>query len=201
MKNQELEVKFFITDLKKIERIAQSSGSVLTQPRTYESNLRFDTPDRRLQSNLQVLRLRLDSEARLTFKGQAQSFGGARLREEIEFVASDYETARLFLLALGFEVVMVYEKYRTVYDLENVHITLDELPYGNFLELEGDDPQILRKISLLLGVDWEAQASGSYAYLFEQLKLEHGFPFRDLTFENFGNLTITPEMLHLKPAD
>ena len=201
MKNQELEVKFYVTDLKKIERIAQSCGSVLSQPRTYESNLRFDTPDRRLQSNLQVLRLRLDSEARLTFKGPAQLFGGARLREEIEFVASDYETARLFLLALGYEVVMAYEKYRTVYDLENVHITLDELPYGNFLELEGDDPQVLQKISLLLGIDWEAQATGSYAFLFDQLKLEHGFTFRDLTFENFANLIITPEMMHLNPAD
>lgn len=201
MKNQELEVKFFVTDLKKIERIAQSCGSVLSQPRTYESNLRFDTPDRRLQSNLQVLRLRLDSEARLTFKGPAKLFGGARLREEIEFVASDYETARLFLLALGFDVVMAYEKYRTVYDLENVHITLDELPYGNFLELEGDDPQVLQKISLLLGIDWEAQATGSYAFLFDQLKLEHGFTFRDLTFENFANLIITPEMMHLSPAD
>jgi adenylate cyclase class 2 len=201
LKNQELEVKFYVINLRKIERIAQSSGSVLSQPRTYESNLRFDTPDRRLQSNLQVLRLRLDSEARLTFKGPAQSFGGARLREEIEFVASDYETARLFLQALGFEVVMAYEKYRTVYDLENVHITLDELPYGNFLELEGDDPQVLQKISLLLGVDWETQATGSYAFLFDQLKLEHGFTFRDLTFENFANLIITPEMMHLSPAD
>jgi adenylate cyclase class 2 len=201
MKNQELEVKFYITDLKRIEHTAQSLGSILTQPRTYESNLRFDTPDKRLQSNLQVLRLRMDSEARLTFKGPAQAFGGARLREEIEFVASDYETARLFLLALGFEVVMVYEKYRTIYDLENVHVTLDELPYGNFLELEGDDPQVLKKISLLLGVNWEAQATGSYAFLFEQLKLEYGLAFRDLTFENFGNLTITPEMLHLRPAD
>ncbi len=201
MKNQELEVKLYVSDLKKIEEDTQSLGAVLVQPRTFEINLRFDTSDGRLAQNMQVLRLRLDTAARLTFKGPAQSYGGARLREEIEFVASDYETARIFLLALGFQVVMTYEKYRTVYDLDEVHITLDELPYGNFVELEGENPENLQRVCRLLGLNWEAQSYASYSVLFERLKSAQGYPFRDLTFENFQDLPVSPEMLQIIQAD
>ncbi len=201
MENRELEVKFYLNDLKRVERIVQSLGAQLSQPRTFEKNLRFDTPDRKLQSKLQVLRLRMDTAARLTFKGPSESLGGARLREEIEFIASDFEKARLFLLALDFEEVMIYEKYRTVYEFNQVHIALDELPYGNFIELEGEEPQGLNQLCQLLNLDWQAQAYGSYAVLFDQLIQEQGYPFRDLTFENFRDLQVTAEMLHLRPAD
>ena len=50
-----------------------------------------------------------------------------------------FDQARAFLAALGYQVDMVYEKYRTKYELEGVHLDLDEMPYGDFIELEGND--------------------------------------------------------------
>lgn len=201
MKDQELEVKYYISDLTALERRLLSLGASLVQPRVRETNLRFDTPQGSLAQGFQVLRLRQDTEARLTYKGPAEDQGGARLRTEIEFTVGDFEAARRFLEALGYAVSMTYEKYRATYDLDGVHVTLDELPYGSFAELEGPDPERIQSVNGRLGLDWERRAPESYTALFDRLRLRQGLPFRDLTFENFRELKITPDDLNLRPAD
>jgi len=198
---QELEVKYYVGDLAQVERRLLDLGAALSQPRTLEVNLRFDTAQNELAQSLRVLRLRQDTAARLTFKGPAQSYGGARLRQEIEFVVSDFEAARAFLEALGYQVIVIYEKYRAMYELAGVHVTLDEMPYGTFVELEGPDPLSLQIVNQKLALDWQVQVFGSYTSIFEQLKAEQGYNFRDLTFENFQGIAITPEMLHVTLAD
>lgn len=201
MKNQELEVKFYVHDLAAIEQHLVSLGAVLVQPRTFEMNLRFDTPEQELSRNFRVLRLRQDTAARMTFKGPAYGSEGVRVRQEIEFIVEDFEAARDLLEALGYQVSMGYEKYRTVYDLGEVHITLDEMPYGNFVEIEGPDPESILDVNLDLGLIWEARASESYVNIFERLKKELKLDFRDLSFENFTWLEISPDQMKLPFAD
>src|SRR5579862_4447640 len=53
----------------------------------------------------------------------------------------DYLTA---LKALGFRPGFRYEKYRTSFRLNSLHIDLDETPIGTFLELEGSHAAINR---------------------------------------------------------
>ena len=100
-------------------------------------NLRFDDTEGGLRNAHRVLRLRQDDKARLTYKGPGSVEGGARLREELEFTVSDFETARKLLEALGYQVMLVYEKYRTTYALGGCEVTLDEMPYGSFAEIDG----------------------------------------------------------------
>ena len=73
------------------------------------------------------------------------------------------------LEGLGYVVVFEYEKYRTTYSLDGVELMLDELPYGDFVELEGTSrgsgPQ-----PRMLGLRWEAAIPDSYHALFEQLQ-------------------------------
>jgi adenylate cyclase class 2 len=188
MKDQELEVKFIVADLPALESRLQSLGAQLVQQRVHEVNLRLDTPDHSLTKSLQVLRLRQDSLARVTYKGPGRDLGGVRIRQELEFVVSDFETARNLFKALGYDVAMMYEKYRTVYDLDEVHVTLDEMPYGDFIEVEGPSPESIQAVSQRLGVVWEARVLDSYTALFDQLRAVMGFTFRDLSFENFSGL-------------
>ncbi len=201
MKNQELEVKFFVRDLVIIEQRLINLGAVLVQPRTFEINLRFDTPELELARNYRVLRLRQDTAARMTFKGPAHGVEGVRVRQEIEFVVGDFAAGRAFLEALGYQVSMAYEKYRAVYDIGAVHITLDELPYGHFVEIEGPDPERILAVNQALQLDWEARAPESYVAIFERLKQMMGFTFRDLSFENFTGLQISPGQINLRFAD
>jgi adenylate cyclase class 2 len=201
MENQEIEIKFFVTDLPILEKRLLDLGAQLVQPRTFEINLRFDTPDGSLARSFRVLRLRQDTEARLTFKGPASSQEGARIRQEIEFVVSDFERARQFLEALGYSIALVYEKYRTMYDLGAMHIALDEMPYGHFLEIEGPDVQTIQVLNQKLGLDWKAGVPASYTTLFEQLKVNKQLDFRDLSFENFRGLNVSLEDLGVHAAD
>jgi len=176
-------------------------GACLYQTRTLETNLRFDTPDKELRRNFQVLRLRQDKVARLTYKGPAEEIGGVRSRREIEFTVSDFEAARALLEALGYRVSLIYEKYRTVYELDGVLVSLDEMPYGDFGELEGPDAESIRAVAQKLGVNWERRIPESYTDLFERLRASQGFTFRDLIFENFKSSHLTAADLNVQPAD
>jgi len=201
MNNQELEVKFYVSDLMEIEARLRLLGAHQVQARVHEVNLRFDTPDGDLGRGYRVLRLRQDDAVRLTYKGPSQYQEGVRARQEIEFSVSDFEAARLFLEALGFVVSMVYEKYRTTYELDGVQITLDEMPYGDFIEIEGPDPKSIRGVQDRLGLDWEKRVPESYTALFEQLRPALGLPFRDLSFANFDGLDISMDVIKIHPAD
>lgn len=201
MVEEEIEVKFYVSDLERLEARLRSLAARPTQSRLLEQNLRFDTPDRRLTSTSQVLRLRRDSQAHLTYKGPAEILDGTRVRQEIEFILDDFQAAWHLLLALGFEVSMQYDKYRSVYDLQGVHISLDELPYGDFVEIEGPDPASIRTIAAMLGLDWEARVPVSYTVLFEQIQARLRLNFRDLVFENFGEIQVTAADLQVIPAD
>jgi adenylate cyclase class 2 len=201
MNDRELEVKYYVNDLRMLEQRLIRLKAQLVQPRTHEINLRFDTPDGDLAGSFQVLRLRQDTAARLTYKGPARVEGGVRVRQEIEFVVSDFEAARALLEALGYQVAMIYEKYRSMYNLGEVHVTLDVLPYGDFVEIEGPDPESIRAVNDRLGLDWDARAPESYVMLFDRLRQEMNLPFRDLSFENFKSLDIPEEIFGLRAAD
>jgi len=195
--DQELEVKFYLPDLLTLRARLETAGAQLVQPRVHEINLRFDTPSGDLARGYRVLRLRQDTEARLTYKGPGELVDGVRSRQELEFTVSDFGTARHFLEALGYEVSVMYEKYRTTYALRGVLVTLDEMPYGNFTEIEGPDGASIRKTAEVLGLDWERRILDSYIMLFDRLRERLGLAFRDLSFENFEELTVTGEMLGL----
>ena len=136
-------------------------GGDLIQPRTFEVNLQFDTSNGDLTRAGRVLRLRKDELARLTYKDNTQFKGGALTRREIEFVANNFDSAKQFIEALGYEVVFIYEKYRTIYEYKGAHMMLDELPYGNFIEIEGE-LETLRPIAEELKLDWDKAIPTSY---------------------------------------
>lgn len=169
----------------------------LIQPRVHEVNLRFDTPSGDLTRGYRVLRLRQDTAARLTYKGPGELQDGVRSRQELEFTVSDFDAAQKFLEALGYEVSVMYEKYRTTYKLEGVLVTLDEMPYGSFAEIEGPDGASIQRAAVALGLDWEKRILDSYLVLFDNLRMRLGFTFRDLSFENFKGIDVSGEMLGL----
>lgn len=201
MKDQELEVKFYVNDLAEVEGRLQALGGHLITPRLHEVNLRFDTTDGELSRQFRVLRLRQDDAARLTYKGPGEFQEGVRVRQEIEFTVGDFDAARRLLEALGYHVALMYEKFRTTYELEGVHITLDEMPYGTFIEIEGPDPASIRQVQDRLGLDWERRVPESYTALFDQLRSALRLPFKDLSFANFAGRDISIEQIDILPAD
>jgi adenylate cyclase, class 2 len=196
----ELEVKFYVSDLVALEKRLQSAGGVLLQPRQHEQNLRFDNRDGSLSRSHQVLRLRRDSQAHLTFKGPASDQDGARLRIELETVVDDFEMARQILEALGYQIIVMYEKYRAAYTLQDMVVTLDELPYGNFSEIEGTSGASIQAAAALLALNWEARIPDSYLKLFERLRIAKNLEFSHLSFEHFKDMQVSPADLGVRAA-
>jgi len=198
---QELEIKLYLADLPGFKDRIESLGGKLIEPRLHEVNLRFDLQDGELTRTAQVLRLRQDKISRLTYKGPGEMIDGVHARREIEFTVSDFQSAQSLLEILGYQISLMYEKYRTTYELDDLQITLDEMPYGNFTEIEGSDTIAIHQAAEKLGLSWEARIPESYTSLFDLLREKIGLSFRDLSFANFANLKITAADMGVIPAD
>lgn len=201
MEGNEVEAKFYLAHLPGLRLRLEQAGALLTAPRVLEVNLRFDTPERALSRRFQVLRLRKDAAARMTYKGPPQPGQSVAVRREIEFEVGSFEAARSLLEALGYEVMVVYEKYRAAYRLSGAEISLDEMPYGNFCEIEAQDAHAIQLLAGRLGLDWDARITASYLELFERLKTGQGLPARHLTFEELAGRAYRPEELGVRPGD
>ena len=202
MNGQEIEAKFHVQNLRKIELRLLELKAQLIQPRVHEINLRFDRPDGELRNSFRVLRLRQDDIARFTFKGPSvEKEGGILSRQEIEFEVGDFDSAKQFLEAVGFQVVVFYEKFRTTYELNNTHIMLDELPYGSFIEIEGENVESIRSIADLLSLNWGAMVKAGYHALFERVAGKYGLDVSKLSFENLKGVTIKTTDMGIVAAD
>ena len=199
--NKEIEVKFYLLDFEQLQDKLRALGAVLIQPRTYEYNLRFDTIDNLLTDNLQLLRLRKDRVNFLTYKGPSKTEEGVSERTEIEITVSDFQDTRSLLEALGYQVIMIYEKYRTVYKLSGTMVTLDEMPFGSFVEIEGSDRATIQGVCQQLGLIWMKRILVSYTELFETVKENLSLSFIDLTSNNFIGMNVQVNHLGITPAD
>jgi adenylate cyclase class 2 len=198
--NDEIEAKFWISDLGALQAHIQDSGAKLAHRRVKEINLRFDTPDGMLSRQSRVLRLRKDYGVHLTYKGAARPGEAVSVRQEIEFEVNSYKTARAFLEALGYQVIVMYEKYRTGYELNDLVIAMDEMPFGDFCEIEGPNVPLIRSLADSLYLDWEARTQESYLGLFSRLQ-QKGLQAKNLTFTEFKGVTVGLDQLGLRPAD
>lgn len=199
--DQEIEVKFYLRQLDRLEKAIVEAGGELIQERVKEINLRFDSPDGSLMAERRVLRLRQDTRSILTYKGPSAFGQAVNIRQEIETVVADFSAARRILEALGYHVSIAYEKWRTSYRLGELEIVLDELPYGNFCEIEGPSPDAIQAAATQLNLKWEARIVDSYLGMFWRLKTTLGLPAENLDFASFAGIQITAEQLAAAYAD
>ena len=198
---QEIEAKFFVQDLSRIKSQLEKLEAQLIQERVLETNIRFDLPGATLRAQGRVLRLRRDTDVRLTYKSASTNEQGVLSREEIEFVVEDHEKAKRFLEALGYEKLVYYEKYRTTYEWNNIHIMLDELPCGDFVEIEGEPLESIRQVADQLSLNWETAIATSYSALFERVQRALKLSFQDLSFANFEDIQVKASDLGVLTAD
>lgn len=186
---QEVEIKLYTPDLALVRRALEAAGATLKSPRVFERNLRYENAESALTAQGIVLRLRQDEQAKLTYKQSESNLHGIFRRFEAEVVVSDFETMHVILQRLGFNVALVYEKYRATYALDGAEVALDEMPYGNFTEIEGDAATIER-LARQLGLGGCRRMRASYTEIFADLKRTLGLDMRDCSFENFAGLDV-----------
>lgn len=90
-----------------------------------------------------VLRLRrTQTTATLTYKERFASDSAIKHQREDETRIEDAAAMHTILDALGYRPALVYEKRRATWRLMNAEIVVDELPFGFFVEIEGDEKTI-----------------------------------------------------------
>ena len=172
MQDLEIEVKFYLHDLKSIrQRIIDLNAQC--HGRSFETNLRFEDSRNSLIKNNALLRLRKDTKTTLTYKSNPP---------EVE--VRGFKTMQQILAALGFHVAQKYEKWRETFSLGDTHFCLDNMPFGDILEIEGPKKEI-RHFSDRLGLNWHERILLNYLEIFDILKEQLNLQFNDLTFDNF----------------
>ncbi len=151
-KNQEVELKLRIESRKEIIEKIEKLGATFISEAT-QTDYAYNSPVIDFGKTGEAFRLRHEvfgngKKAYLTYKGSAAfSDEGHKIREEYEVEVSDFLKIKKILEALKFFLVLKVEKVRKTYHLDNVVIAVDALPFGDFVELEGDPvrSQMLRQ--------------------------------------------------------
>lgn len=189
----ETEIKFRVDDLPLLGARLEAAGFEVQTPRSFESNILYDTPDRRLRARTEILRLRryagrtVLTHKRLPDAGPAEDAHKHRIETETE-VADGEALAEVFR-SLGLVPAFRYEKWRTEWRRDEGHCVVDETPIGNFAELEGD-PEWIDRMAGNLDVSSSQYLTLSYGRLFDMWRAEHNSPAQDLTFEAIGRVGV-----------
>lgn len=90
-----------------------------------------------------VLRLRkVAAGATLTFKQRLPTSSAIKQQREEETAVANPETMHAILEAVGFSPKLVYEKRRETWLFGSAEIVIDALPFGLFMEIEGNESEI-----------------------------------------------------------
>ncbi len=143
---REIEIKLEVQDFIEVEESIKNLGFSPRLLRSFEKNLVFDTPAGDLTQNNSLLRLRQQGDTfYLTFKKSllpGKGMSEYKVRDEIEIIIDNFQKAENLLLALDYQIIFVYEKYRTTYERGKLNVMFDETPIGNFIEVEGPYKEI-----------------------------------------------------------
>lgn len=184
-KELEIEVKFRIEDPAKIVGKLKVLGARRVDS-GLERNIQFDK-DGEIEKSHKLLRLRkYAGKADITFKKSVSNEKFNVRQENIVFIDS-FDRGRKLLQALGFTESRKYEKKRQTWELGDIGILVDEMPFlGNFIEIEATEEQIV-EMAGKLGLDMRDAITKCYRTLFIEYCRKQGIKKLDLVFGDQGN--------------
>ena len=175
----EVEKKYRLTPerLESLRRRLRDVGAEGRGSAEFEENVIYTGPG--LDPARRALRLRRKGgRAVFTFKERELSGSAVKRQREEETEVSDAAALASILEALGYRPALVYEKRRETWRIAETEVVLDELPFGLFVEIEGEEARIL-EVEKLLGLDGAEAEHAPYP----ELTLRHGEKKGD-TFES-----------------
>ncbi|MCC7009305.1 MAG: class IV adenylate cyclase [Acidobacteria bacterium] len=167
------------------QAIVEAGGRLVVSRRLVDDRL-FDLPDGRLRRRGMTLRTRRDAaDAYLTVKGPVLA-GPVKSREELETRVDDVDVLEAALSAIGFVRTFRAQKYREEYALPSARLTIDQVPFGVFVEIEGT-PDVIARVAGSLGRTPSDYRLESYPTLWRQWCAAAGRPEDDMLFDDSRN--------------
>lgn len=175
----EIELKFLIDNPRLVHMILKKHKAKFIG-KVFEKTLRFDTPNNELEQMGKFLRIRTGFKNVITFKHKIKN-RNFKEREEIELEIEDPIKMRQILENLGFTKVLIMEKYREKWWLNNTEIDIDKLPMGSFVEIEGK-PREIRQVAKLLQLDFIKRITDNYWDLWAIFTRRNGIKSKNIVF-------------------
>ena len=201
----EYEVRFYYANeelnniIKKLKEIPNLKG----QPRTYEKTIQYNHSDERFNFYSKEIdgrfRLRIsanekDTKCKLSWKRRLKSTTETEVNKEeekeVRINPNDIDNF-LFVISnvMHFTTVESYERYRTVFENDEVEISVDEYPFGICVEVENKsttkNPEAVvknwvNKIGLNIKNAYRLSWDDKYMELCEEQGVEK---FNEVTFD------------------
>jgi adenylate cyclase, class 2 len=205
MQNSEIELKVPLADPESLQARLPQLGFHLVTPRTFEHNTLYDTVNRDLRSQKQILRIRqyggicTVTHKRLPDQQDPVDTSRYKIRVETETTVAECEAMSEIFRQLGYLPAFVYEKYRTEWSYPinpgsatTAHLVIDETPIGTYAELEGPTAWIDQTLTVL-DIDPSICLTDSYGKLFLDWKQRTSSTAENLTFRE-----ISPNVLSIR---
>ena len=177
----EQEVKFEVPNIKNILKKLKEIGA--TEIATdFQRAIRFETENDDLLSKGMFLRVRSGHGDVITLKRKiSEDNADFKEREEIETKVEDLAKMRKIINYLGFTKEFIFEKYRSNWKYKGAEISVDELPFGNYLEIEST-PELINEIAKDLELDNKYRKALTYWDLFEKYKKANNLTGDNIVF-------------------
>lgn len=173
---QRNEIKIEIKDIQKFINLLRIKGAVHMGD-TMETTYRYDTPDLSLEKQGVFLRLRSGFSNTLTVKKKMKdSNTNYRVRDDVTLEIDNINKAREIVKTLGYTHERIMEKYRVEWRYKRTKITIDELPFGIYSEIVGEQEQI-KTVCKDLGLDFNLAITETYWGIFKTISDEKNIMF------------------------
>ncbi|HUF04202.1 MAG TPA: class IV adenylate cyclase [Aridibacter sp.] len=151
----EIEKKFRLTR-EQFETLAEDLDAIGAEFRGEKREENLIYAGEFLIRNASVIRIRKTGDgATLTFKKWVPLEGDLKQHIEHETGIDDPDETAAMLELLGLELAVVYEKKRRTWQVRDAEVVLDELPFGLYMEIEGEAAAIREAEMILCAEDLE----------------------------------------------
>jgi adenylate cyclase, class 2 len=138
-----------------------------------------------LEERAAVLRLRkIGDRTILTYKERLRTDTDIKHRIEHETDVADVDAMERIIQSLGYKLNVVYEKHRKTWHFLDVEVVLDELPFGLYMEIEGEVEAIEAAERTLEIQDLEPEPRG-----YPRLAVKYGKLVNDVAEARFEKKT------------
>lgn len=183
----EVEAKFLDINVEKLRLKLKAVGATLEYS---ERPMRRKTYDDKLASLRKIggwIRLR-DEGGKVTLSYKQLNDRTLHGTKEITVIVNDFETTDKLLQVIGFQGKAFQETKREKWILAESEITIDTWPWiPTFVELESSNEEIIKKLTGLLGLEWDRALHGSVETAYQK--------YYDVTedeIDNWREITFTP---------
>lgn len=201
----EYEVRFYYEseELVNILKKLKKENDLNEQPRTYEKTIQYNHSDERFDFYSKEIdgrfRLRISSndietKCKLSWKRRLKSTTESKVNKEeekeVRINPNDIDNFIFIIInVMQFKIVESYERYRTVFDNDEIEISVDEYPFGICVEIENKsqtkNPEDIvkkwvNKIGLNINDAYRLSWDDKYLELCEEQGIER---FNEVTFD------------------